>query len=65
MRYYLYLTAITGVMIYALYSSLTGYLDLPIVGINQAGECAYIETHGVRNYNCDMMPSKYIMENVK
>jgi len=62
---YLYLTTITGVMIYALYSSLTAYLDLPIVGINQAGECAYIETEGVRDYSCDTMPSKYIMERVR
>jgi len=62
---YLYLSTVTCVMLYALYSSLTGYLALPIVGINQAGECAYIETHGVRDYTCDMMPSKYIMENVK
>lgn len=61
---YLYLATVTGVMIYALYSSLTGYLDLPIVGINQAGECAYIETQGVRDYNCDMIPNKYIMERV-
>ncbi len=62
---YIYLATITSVMIYALYSSLTGYLDLPIVGITQAGECAYIETHGVKDYTCDMMPTKYIMENVK
>ena len=61
----LYLVTVTGVLIYALYSSLTGYLDLPIVGINQAGECAYIETYGVRDYTCDMMPNKYIMERVK
>lgn len=65
MKYYLYLLTVTGVMIYALYSSLTGYLDLPIVGINQDGKCAYIETQGVRDYNCDMMPSKYIMERVQ
>jgi len=62
---YLYLTAITGVMIYALYSSLSGYLDLPIVGVNQAGECAYIETSGVRDYTCGTMPTKYIMERVQ
>jgi hypothetical protein len=65
MRYYLYLATVTGVMIYALYSSLTGYLNLPIVGINQDGKCAYIETQGVRDYNCDMIPNKYIMERVQ
>ena len=62
---YLYLTTITGVVLYALYSSLSGYIELPIVGINQAGECAYIETYGVRDYTCDIMPNKYIMERVK
>ena len=62
---YLYLVTITGVVLYALYSSLAGYLDLPIVGVTQAGECAYIETYGVKDYTCDMMPNKYIMEHVK
>lgn len=62
---YLYLTTITGVVLYALYSSLSGYIELPIVGINQAGECAYIETYGVRDYTCDIIPNKYIMEHVK
>ena len=62
---YLYLTAITGVMIYALYTSLVGYIDLPIVGINQDGKCAYIETHGVRDYTCGTMPTKYIIERVQ
>jgi hypothetical protein len=62
---YLYLATVASVMMYALYSSLTAYLDLPIVGINQAGKCAYIETHGVRNYNCDIIPNKYIMERVQ
>ena len=65
MKYYLYLATITGVMIYALHTSLSGYLDLPIVGINQAGKCAYIETHGVRDYTCDIIPNKYIMERVQ
>ena len=62
---YLYLTTITGIVLYALYSSLVGYIELPIVGVNQAGECAYIETHGVKDYTCDMIPNKYIMEHVK
>ena len=61
----LYLTTITGVVLYVLYSSLATYLDLPIVGINQAGECAYIETHGTRDYTCEIIPNKYIKENVK
>jgi len=65
MKYYLYLTAITGVMIYALYTSLTGYFNLPIVGINQEGECAYIETDGVRDYACGNIPKKYIVEHVQ
>jgi len=62
---YLYLTTITGVVLYALYSSLANYLDLPIVGINQEGVCAYIETQGVRDYTCEIIPNKYIKENVK
>ena len=62
---YLYLTTITGVVLYALYSSLAAYLDLPVVGINQEGECAYIETQGVRDYSCDTMPSKYVKEIVR
>jgi hypothetical protein len=62
---YLYLVTVTSVALYVLYSSLTGYLDLPVVGINQAGECAYIETDGVRDYSCDMIPNKYIMERVQ
>ena len=52
-------------MIYALYTSLVGYIDLPIVGINQDGKCAYIETQGVRDYTCDIIPNKYIMERVQ
>jgi len=62
---YLYLTTITGVVLYVLYSSLAAYLDLPVVGINQEGECAYIETQGVRDYSCDTMPSKYTKEYAK
>ena len=62
---YLYLTTITGVVLYALYSSLIGYIELPIVGVNQAGECAYIETYGVKDYTCDIIPNKYIMERVR
>jgi len=62
---YLYLVTITGVVLYALYSSLIGYIELPIVGVTQAGKCAYIETYGVRDYTCDMIPNKYIMEYVK
>ncbi len=65
MRYYLYLATITGVMIYALYSSLTAYFDLPVVGINSDGKCAYIETGGVRDYTCGNMPNKYISEYVQ
>ncbi len=62
---YLYLVTITGVMLYALYSSLIGYIELPIVGVTQAGECAYIETYGVKDYTCDIIPNKYIMERVR
>jgi hypothetical protein len=62
---YLYLVTITGVVLYALYSSLVGYIELPIVGINQEGKCAYIETYGVRDYTCDIMPNKYLKEYVK
>ena len=56
---------VAGVVIYALFASLTAYLDLPIVGINQGGKCAYIETHGTRDYTCDIIPNKYITEHVQ
>jgi len=61
----LYLVTITSAVLYVLYSSLAAYLDLPVVGINQEGECAYIETQGVRDYSCDTMPSKYVKEIVR
>jgi len=61
----IYISIVTTLAIGALLWALVDYFTLPVVGINSEGKCAYIETHGVRNYNCDMMPSKYIMENVK
>ena len=64
MKYYLYLSTVTGVMIYALYLSLATYLDLPTVGINQAGECVYIDTEQGRQ-DCTIIPNKYIMERVQ
>lgn len=62
---YLYLVTVTGVVLYALYSSLANYFDLPIVGVNQDGQCVYIETEGVRDYTCGNIPNKYIKERVQ
>jgi len=61
----IYISIITALAIGALLWSLVEYFTLPVVAFNQAGECAYIETEGVRDYSCDTMPSKYIMERVR
>jgi len=39
------------------------YLSLPVVGINQGGECVYIVESGVKR-DCDRVPTKYIVERV-
>lgn len=64
MKYYLYLSIVTSVMLYALHLTLTTYFDLPIVGINQAGECVYIDTEQGR-HDCNIIPDKYITERVQ
>jgi hypothetical protein len=61
----LYISIVTTLAIGALLWALVDYFTLPVVGINSEGKCAYIETQGVRDYNCDMLPSKYIKENVQ
>ena len=61
----IYISIVTTLTIGALLWALVDYFTLPVVAFNQAGECAYIETDGVRDYSCDMMPKKYIMERVK
>jgi len=45
-------------------SSIYNYLALPIVAIDSAGRCAYIENEG-RRINCESMPKKYIKIYVK
>lgn len=51
-------------MLYAIHLTLATYFDLPTVGINQAGECVYIDTEQGRQ-NCDIIPDKYITERVQ
>ena len=61
----IYISIVTTLTISALLWALVDYFTLPVVAFNQAGDCAYIETDGVRDYTCGNMPSKYIMERVK
>ena len=61
----IYISIITTLAIGSLLWALVDYFTLPVVAFNQAGECAYIETYGARDYTCDMMPNKYIIERVK
>ena len=61
----IYISIVTTLTIGALLWALVDYFALPVVAFNQHGECAYIETDGVRDYSCDMMHKKYIMERVK
>jgi len=61
----IYISIITTLAIGAILWALVDYFTLPVVAFNQAGECAYIETEGVRDYTCGNMPSKYIKEQVK
>ena len=61
----IYISIVTTLAIGSLLWSLVDYFTLPVVAFNQAGECAYIETEGVRDYTCEIIPNKYIKENVK
>ena len=61
----IYISIVTTLAIGALLWALVDYFTLPVVGINSEGKCAYIETQGVKDYNCDMIPNKYIMERVQ
>lgn len=46
------------------FSGLYDYLSLPVVGIDQDGQCKYLITHGVKQ-DCGDLPEKYIREYVK
>lgn len=61
----IYISIITTLAIGAILWALVDYFTLPVVAFNQAGECAYIETEGVRDYTCGNIPNKYIMERVR
>ena len=61
----IYISIITTLAIGSLLWALVDYFTLPVVAFNQAGECAYIVTDGVKDYTCGTMPTKYIMERVQ
>jgi len=44
--------------------ALADYFTLPVVAFNQHGQCVYIDTEQGRQ-NCDVIPTKYIKEQVK
>jgi len=60
----IYISIIASVTIGALLWALVDYFTLPIVAFNQAGQCVYIETEQGRQA-CDLIPNKYIKEQVK
>jgi len=60
----IYASIIASVTIGALLWALMDYFTLPVVAFNQAGQCVYIDTAQGRQ-NCDIIPNKYIQENVK
>ena len=60
----IYISIITTLVIGALLWALMDYFTLPVVAFNQAGQCVYIDTEQGRQ-NCDIIPNKYIQENVK
>jgi len=60
----LYISIIASVTIGALLWALVDYFTLPVVAFNQAGECVYIDTEQGRQ-NCDIIPNKYIKEQVQ
>ena len=59
-----YTAIITSLAIGALLWALVDYFTLPIVAFNQAGQCVYIDTEHGRKA-CDIIPNKYIKEQVK
>ena len=60
----IYTAIITSLAIGALLWALMDYFTLPVVAFNQAGQCVYIDTAQGRQ-NCDIIPNKYIQENVQ
>ena len=60
----IYISIITSLIIGALLWALMDYFTLPVVAFNQAGQCVYIDTEQ-GSQNCDIIPNKYIQENVK
>ena len=59
-----YASIIASVTIGALLWALVDYFTLPVVAFNQAGECVYIDTEQGRQA-CDIIPNKYIKEQVQ
>ena len=60
----IYISIITSLIIGALLWALMDYFTLPIVAFNQDGECVYIDTEQGRQA-CDIIPNKYIKEQVQ
>ena len=60
----IYISVITTLAIGAILWALVDYFTLPVVAFNQDGECVYIDTEHGRQA-CDIIPNKYIMEQVK
>jgi hypothetical protein len=60
----LYISIIASVTIGALLWALVDYFTLPVVAFNQHGQCVYIDTEQGRKA-CDIIPNKYIKEQVK
>jgi len=60
----IYISIIASLAIGALLWALMDYFTLPVVAFNQDGECVYIDTEHGRQA-CDIIPNKYIMEQVK
>lgn len=59
-----YKTAALSIAIGAILWALVDYFTLPIVAFNQAGDCVYIDTAQGRQ-NCDIIPGKYIKEQIR
>ena len=60
----MYISIIASVTIGALLWALVDYFTLPVVAFNQHGQCVYIDTEQGRQA-CDIIPNKYIKEQVK
>ena len=60
----IYISIITTLAIGALLWALVDYFTLPVVAFNQHGQCVYIDNEHGRQ-NCDIIPNKYIKEQVK